>query len=372
MEGAVAQKFPYSQYMEREGIPVHEAVVGVEDVTQLPRGAWSRTGGLGTFIQLQGTFESQRGIYVAEIPGGGALEPEKHLYEEQIFVLHGRGAAQVWQGDRERLTFEWNEGSVVAFPRNTWHRLYNTGREPVIFMGVTSAPEVMNALDDLEYVFNSDYAFGDLYEGDGRYFIASDKRVKTGWYQGTHWYTHFIPDARLAALDALEQKVAGGQLTGYRMGKRFPHGHISAWPAGRYHKAHYHGPGAILLGLDGEGYVLAWPSEWGPRPYESVYGDRVYKVHWGRNSIYSPPNAYFHQHFNSGPGPAKHVAVYGADLPLGVHDMTAADGWKGFLTFREGGTLIEYRDEDPQIRKEFRETIGQRGIENKMPDELYE
>lgn len=39
-------------------------------------------GGLGTFIELQGSFESERGLYVAEIPGGEALNPERHLYEE--------------------------------------------------------------------------------------------------------------------------------------------------------------------------------------------------------------------------------------------------------------------------------------------------
>ena len=70
--------------------------------------------------------------------------------------------------------------------------------------------------------------------------------------------------------------MAGGQLTGYRMGDRFPHGHISAWPSGRYHKAHFHGPGAILLGLDGEGYVLVWPSELGPRPYQDGHEERAH------------------------------------------------------------------------------------------------
>jgi len=343
----ISNQFPYQAFMEREGLPIHHAVVGVDDVTALPRAPWARTGGLGTFIELTGTFQSERGIYVGEIPGGQELKPEKHLYEKQIYILQGRGVTQVWQGNRDKLTFEWSEGSVFAFPPNTSHQLYNGSSEPVVYMAVTTAPRIMNSLDDLDLVFNSDYQFVDLYRDGGTYFVSADTKTTEGWYEQQIWHTNFIPDARQAALDLLEQKVGGGMLTGYRMGPRFPHGHISQWPAGRYHKAHYHGPGAILLGLDGEGYVLAWDSTLGPRPYASGHGDEVYRVNWRRNSIYSPPNAYFHQHLNSGAGAAKHIAVYGAQLPLGVHNLRTEEGWKGFLSFNEGGTLIEYKDEDP-------------------------
>lgn len=368
----IGNQFPYQLYMEGEGIPIHHATVGVADVTALPRERWARTGGLGTFIQLTGTFQSENGIYVLEIPPGQALEPERHLFEAELFVLRGRGVAQVWQGDREKLTFEWNEGSVFAFPRNTWHRLFNGGNEPAIIMGVTTAPAVINTLQDVDFVFNCERDFGDLYRENGTYFVASDLRTKEGWYDQTIWHTNFIADARRTDLNALEQKITGGELTGYRMSQRFAHGHISRWPAGRYHKAHYHGPGAILLGLEGEGYVLAWDSRLGTHPYQDGHGDEVFRVDWGRNSIYSPPNAYFHQHLNSGPGPAKHIAVYGTQHPLGVHGLVAEDkSWKGFLSQAEGGTLIEHRDEDPQIRRDFEETLRAKGIECKMQSAVY-
>jgi quercetin dioxygenase-like cupin family protein len=360
--------FPYDHFVQREGIPLVSADVGLDDVTQLPRADWPRTGGKGTYIQLTGTFESERGIYVAELPGGGRLEPEHHLYEEQIFVLRGRGAAEVWQGSAEKLRFEWSEGSVFAFPRNTWHRLYNTTREPTIVMGVTTAPAIINRFDDVDYVFNCDYEFEDLYRETAGYFHAPDARTVEGWYNQSIWHTNFIPSVYAAALDPLERKVVGGLLTGYRMGKTFPHGHISEWPAGRYHKAHYHGPGAILLGLNGQGYVLAWPSALGPQPYAAGHADQVARVNWGRNSIYSPPNAWFHQHFNSGPGPARHVAVYGAALPLGVHGMEEETGWKGFKSVSAGGTLIEHEEEDPQIRADFERTLAAKGIASRMPD----
>jgi hypothetical protein len=96
-------------------------------------------------------------------------------------------------------------------------------------------------------------------------------------------------------------------------------------------------------------------------------------VDWGRNSIYSPPDAYYHQHFNTGAGIAKHISVYGANLPLGVHELVDEDmNWKGLLSVSEGGTLIEHRDEDPQIRKDFEETLRQKGIKYEMSSSLFE
>jgi quercetin dioxygenase-like cupin family protein len=366
-----SNEFPYDEFVQREGIPLVRAEVGIADVTQLPRADWARTGGKGTYVQLTGTFESERGIYVGEIPGGGKLDRERHLYEEQVFVLRGRGSAEVWQGSKngEKLSFEWGEGSIFAFPRNTWHRLYNGSREPAVFMGVTTAPRLMNALGDFDVVFNCEYDVPGLHgkAGGEDYFHEPDARSVEGWYDQSIWHTNFIANVYTARVDPLERKIPGGLLTGYRMGRIFPHGHISEWPAGRYHKAHYHGPGAILLGLDGEGYVLAWPSALGPHPYQDGHADQVIQVNWGRHSIYSPPNAWFHQHFNSGAGPARHVAVYGAMLPLGVHGMDEEAGWKGFKSIREGGMLIEHEDEDPQIRADFEQGLAAKGIQSQMP-----
>ena len=370
-----ASLFPYEEFMRREDIPIVEAMCGVDDVTQLPRKPWPRTGGSGTFIQMRGTFQSERGIYVAEIPGGGELNPERHLYEEEIFILQGRGLTEVSVKEGKAKTiFEWTEGSVFALPRNSWHKLINGGREPVIFMAVTTAPRVMNALVDIDVVFNCDYEFPGEFVGQPGYFKVGDERVKEGRFS-TIWYTRFIPDARAEFLDDLEQKVAGGQLTGYKMGKEFPHGHISEWPVGRYHKAHYHGPGAILIGLKGKGYVLLWPRELGTRPYQDGHEDKVMKVEWGPRSIYCPPDAWFHQHFSTGKEPARHVAVYGGRVPMSsartVIDRGDGNEFSGYVSFREGGTLIDYEDEDPEIRRRFAEKIQRDGIELKMPPVKY-
>jgi hypothetical protein len=38
---------------------------------------------------------------------------------------------------------------------------------------------------------------------------------------------------------------------------------------------------------------------------------------------------------------------------------------------RDGGTLIEYEDEDPEIRREFVERCRKNGVESRMPPITY-
>jgi quercetin dioxygenase-like cupin family protein len=374
---------PYEEWMEQEGIPIYEAVAGTGDVTTLPRKPWARTGGLGTFVQMLGPRQAERGVYVCEIPGGKALEPEKHLYQEAIVILKGRGLTEIWQEGSPKRSFEWAEGSLFAPPLNTWHHLINGSREPAIFLAFTSAPQVMNAFGPHDFIFNCDYKFLDQYDGREGYFTSRNNKIKEGRF-ATIWYTNFIPDVNAAVLDDLEHKVAGGQLTGYRMAGGFPNGHISAWPPGRYHKAHYHGPGTILCGLEGEGYVLVWPRNLGTHPYERGNGDKVLRIKWEPRSIYSPPDGWFHQHFNTGAGPARHVAIYPGGSPKPGYSSRVEEDYSGgladplysaeiggeisgYVSVREGGTLIDYEDEDPQIRNDFAQEIARKGIPLQMP-----
>ncbi len=354
--------------MEKEGIPIYKGLAHVEDVTELPRGPWARMGGYGTFILLEGTKQVVRKLmYVAEIPAGGALEPEKHLYDEVIYILRGRGLAEVWQeGESKRKrTFEWGERSLFTPPMNAWHRLVNGGREPVLFFGTTTAPQVMEFCRSIDFIFNCDYKFTDRYTGRADYFLTSEKRYKAG--SRPTWETNFVPDVNEALLDDMSAKAGpGGQITWIRMsGGAMPH--ISEWPAGRYHKAHFHSAGAVLLWLKSVGYALVWPREYGPHPFQDGHGDKVMKLNLKPGSVYNSgagPGDWFHQHFNTGPGPARHME------PLS-HGGSEAD-WSGVRSSRKkGGRLVEYEDEDPEIRRMFEEALRQNGVKCAMEPVVY-
>ena len=81
---------PYDRFMEAEGVPVFRGI-GVQRVQDLPMAPWKRLGGRGSYIQLYGT-EGLWGMYVVEVPGAGALKPEKHLFEKIALVIEGRGS----------------------------------------------------------------------------------------------------------------------------------------------------------------------------------------------------------------------------------------------------------------------------------------
>ncbi|HZT05955.1 MAG TPA: hypothetical protein VFC51_02925 [Chloroflexota bacterium] len=384
-------RFPYYRWMHAEGIPIHFEIAGISDVTAVPRAPWARTGrGSGAFLELTGTYQAERGMFVCEIPPGEALDVQHHLYEQFTLILQGTGATEVWQTNGPKRTFEWGKGSLFAPPKNTYYRMYNLGREPVLYLGVTTAPKVMNgmfagwavdrqaessrATSPFEFVFTCDYDFAGVYDASEDYFKRTENRVTQGRYNLSVWYTNFIPNVFDETVEDMEQKVAGGQLTGYRMAGGFPAGHISEWPVGRYHKAHYHGPGALLVGLKGKGYVNLWPHTLGIHPWQDGHADEVVMVEWGPNSIYAPPDGWYHQHMSSGRVPARHVAVYGA----GGSPMTTRLQGEGedetsvrFTPVREGGPLIDYEDEDPEVRRYFIEVNRKEGVECTMPPVTY-
>lgn len=66
----------------------------IEDLRMAQVGPWPRMGGKGAFINLVGS-EMSADAYLCEIPPGGSLNQERHMFEEMIFILEGRGATVI-------------------------------------------------------------------------------------------------------------------------------------------------------------------------------------------------------------------------------------------------------------------------------------
>lgn len=362
---ASMQRTTYAKWQRQEGLPIIEGY-GVEDLREVELGPWRRLGGKGAFIQLYG-IEGFTGMYVAEIPPGGSLEPERHMYEEVICVLQGQGATEVWQDGGRKHMFEWGAWSVFAPPLNSWHRLINGSNEPVRFMAVTNAPLIMDVFHNFEFVFSSPYQFADRYAGEETYFSVGTKRYSVG--RQNLWETNFIPDVREAGVDEKEIKGAGVRITQFELSGNGLVGHVAEWPVGRYQKAHYHAAGAVLLILRSQGYVLLWPKEVGIRPYEAGRGEEVVEVKWREGSIYCPPAGWFHQHFNVGKEKARQLATrFGSRIyPIGYHIAAKGQEDGAQISVRDGGTLIEYEDEDPQIRRNYEAALKANGLVCQMP-----
>ena len=160
---------PYDNYMEQEGVPVHRGI-GVQRVQDLPMKAWQRLGGKGSFIQLYGT-EGLWGCYVVEVPGAGALNVERHMYEEIYLVVEGSGTTEVWvEGSNKKHQFEWQTGSLFSVPMNSFHRLINSRSTPAVVLAATTAPNMVNLVRNLDFIFNCPYVFKDRYSDAEEFF----------------------------------------------------------------------------------------------------------------------------------------------------------------------------------------------------------
>ena len=351
-------KTPYETWVGRQGVPVIEGY-GVTDVNHHEFGRWERLGCNAYFILLKG-MEGITGMYVAEIPAGSATNQMQQLYEEVIYVMEGRGSTTLAAPDGQSHQFEWGPGSLFAIPLNTPHRLFASGQR-VRYVAFTTAPLVFDLFYNEDFIYNTPFRFAERFDGSPAWFQRDVHHAPTARGMGI-WETNFIPDLKKMVIDAAEVKGRGVQLTQFEIAGNSLIGHLAKWPVGQYHKAHHHGGGAILYIVQSEGFTLMWPNELGLRPYENGHGDEVVRVDWQPHSVLSPPTGWYHQHCNTGKEPALQLAMRNGSskFPFGVRK---AQQRKGVLTStREGGTMIEYEDEDPAVRKMYLEALERNGV----------
>jgi mannose-6-phosphate isomerase-like protein (cupin superfamily) len=359
----------YADWLRQEGVRTVDCFT-VEDVRELETAPWSRIGGKAVFINMYGLMEAGYGLYLAEIPPGGQLEPERVCCQKVVVIEQGTGTIEVWQeGDTRKHVFEWGRGSLFAIPTNAHHRMYNLGSEPAKFLVMNNMPEVMGGFDSMDFIFDCPYVFRKSFSGDDdRFFMETNNRYRHG--ATNVWETNFIRDIWDSDLGE-SQKGYGNRSVGFRMLNKTLAGHVHQWPVGRYQKAHYHGSGRLLHPIRSEGFVMLWPKELGNRPFEDGNGDEVVMEFWKAGGLYSPPGDWFHAHYNIGPEPARNLAFYGGwfeDLRPRLWGDTA----RVAVSTSEGGTLIEYPDEDPEIRRRFKALLDERGVPFDMPDSLFQ
>jgi mannose-6-phosphate isomerase-like protein (cupin superfamily) len=251
----------YERWMEREGVPIVERF-GVSDVQGLSLGRWNRLGCDGAYLQFRG-LDGVTGAYLGKISGGTMTEPENQLYEKVIYIIEGEGVAEFQQRGRVPQSISWKTGSLFSAPLNATHRLINHSKKPAFFLAVTTAPMILDHFHNEQFVFNSEFAFSDRYDGEDDYFNVREQRYLVA--NNPQWVceTNFIPDACKAALDAQRQKRADVKITQLEIAKNTLVGQVAEWPVGRYHKAQDHGGGGVVVILRSQGYSLMWPKEWG-------------------------------------------------------------------------------------------------------------
>ena len=368
------QPTPYDQFMVEEGIPVFRDL-GVSSVKNLPLKPWKRTGGRGTYIQLLGT-ETKWGCHLVEVPAAGALHPEKHMYEEIYIVVEGRGSTEVWlEGEGRKHVFEWQEGSMFSIPMNAMHRIVNATNSPALLLGGTTAPNVLNQIQNADAVFNNPYVFRDRFSGADDFYKYREE-IEPDPVRGLAMRrTNFMPEAVNCELPLDNRRSPGYRRVEPFMTNNTFYYWIGQHENGRYSKAHAHTSAAILICLKGEGYTYTWPEEYGVNPWRDGHADKIKRLDYGPFGMVSaaPGGArWYHQHFSVSKEPFRLMAWFGPHnpgrdpgAPGEKHtDYTAID-------VNEGGTAIPYWMEDPYIRKEYEEKLNRNGVEIRMKPEWY-
>jgi len=344
-------------------------------VQDLPRKPWKRLGGNGTYIQLLGT-EGLWGCFVVEVPGAGALNPEKHLYEEIYLVVDGRGTTEVWsEGNGKKLTFEWQRGSLFSIPLNAWHRIVNATSSPALLLAGTTAPNMINLLSNPDFIFNCPYTFKDRFDPSDDYYkykedIAPDPLRGLAMRQ-----TNIIPDAINCELPLDNRRSPGyRRIEPHMTGNNF-YLWIGQHENGRYSKAHAHGSAAVLVCLTGKGYTYTWPATLGQTPWQDGKGDQVRRQDYepvGLVSAAPMGGNWFHAHFGISKEPLRLSAWFGPNAPGRERGRPGEQHIDyGAIDIKDGGTAIPYYDEDPYLRKEYIETLKQEGVKSRMDDSLY-
>jgi hypothetical protein len=353
--------YTHDSWLEQQadkGVPLYRDCY-IDDLRNIELGHWDLRDCDTAFIRftdMEGITEAR----VQEIPAGGSLKPFKLGVDELVYVLQGRGFASVYneEGGSKR-DFEWSTRSAFVVPRNAWCQLRNMeGDSPARLLHFNYLPLGLTVVPDPEFFFNNSAITGSMIDdADANFFSEAKDVVKDftsawGLVGQTVWSGNFWPD--LLAWDKLTDmgaRGAGGKsIYMYVPGSEMS-AHMSVFPPYRYKKAHRHGPGRLIVIPGGEGFSIMWP-EGGEK--------KVYP--WHEGSALTPPDQWFHQHFNTGNTPARYFALHPPVQFLGKPEDS--DG-------NADGDNIEYPAEDPWIREMFEEELAKRGLESDMPPEAY-
>ena len=347
----------YLDFIHAEGMPIVEGF-GI-DLLGVETKPWARLGPVdGSYVHTSGRGDFLD-MYVLDIPPTRSTDPQKHLYEEVIYVLDGRGSTTIEASDGSRHSFEWGPKSLFALPLNARYQHFNTsGQRAARLAGVTNLPMVLNAFHNADFIFNNPFVFPERL-GEEKYFKGDGTFLPMR--PGRHmWETNFVPDLSTFKLIEWKERGAGGSNIMFVLADGTMHAHMSEMPVGTYKKGHRHGPDFHVFAVTGHGYSIYW--------YE---GDTEFqRFDWRHGAVFAPADRMFHQHFNTSPEPARYLAVAfgGLRYPFAEDKKRTFRGMD--VSIKDGGRQVEYEDQDQRIHRMYAEELAKWGMAPQMDDFL--
>jgi mannose-6-phosphate isomerase-like protein (cupin superfamily) len=348
---------PYLEWAAAEGVPIVEDFA--VDLNTVDTRSWSRMGVPGAFVHLKGRGDFMS-LFVIDLPPGEKSSPQRHLYEEVIYVLSGHGSTKL-EIDGKTHSFEWGPSSLFALPLNVPYQHFNaSGTEKARLISANNLTAMMNQFYDSDFIFNNPFVFRGRVRNE-EYFRGDGEMCETqrGRFM---WETNFVADVASFKLEAWDRRGAKSSNMRFSLAEGILHAHTSEMPVGTYKKGHRHGPDFHVLTLKGQGYSLFWRE-----------GDQDFiRIDWKPGVVFAPVDQIFHQHFNTSPFPARYLALAVGSLryPFTAQKRQIFLGVDQDV--KQGGAQFEYEDQDPRIHQIYLQELAKNGVKSGMSDYVDE
>lgn len=351
---------PHLEWVTKEQLPlVTGFAVNLMEVETKP---WARYDARGAIVKVDGAGDFLD-LWLLDIPGGGATSPQHHVFEEVVYVISGHGTTSIEAPGGKTHSFEWGPKSFFVIPLNAKYRHFNTsGTERALLASTTTFPIMINLLHDESFIFQDEWVFEERYGRDD-FFTGAGELIPRDLKKDRRniWETNFVPD--LGSFDQLpenDERGKGSHTVEFITGDNTMHSHMSEIPVGGYKKGHRHEAGFHIFPVTGQGYSLLWTDD----PAER------HRVDWEHGHVYSPPEQWWHQHFNVSMEPSRYLATFlGSNrYPLTVERRAT---YEHRSDLRRGGGQIEPEDELPEIFTIFEKELAERGYTPTMERPSY-
>jgi uncharacterized RmlC-like cupin family protein len=350
---------PFGDWVDNEGIPrIQELSVDLKTVETKP---WARFDAKGASVELHGRGDFIS-IFVIDLEPGGKTAPQQHMFEEVIYVISGHGSTTVVDAQGTKHTFEWGPRSLFALPLNAKYQHFNgSGTEPARLSSTNSLCIMLNLFHNDDFIFANNYRFPER-EGEANYFSGEGEYIpiKPG---RNMWETNFVPDLSAFELKAWAARGAGSSNMKFILADGTMHTHSSEMPVGTYKKGHRHGSDFHVFSVHGTGYSLLW--------YDM--DEKIERVDWEHGVVVAPPDAMFHQHFNTSATPARYLAIALGSMRYPFVDARRQHFGGGVDTsVEQGGAQIEYEDQDRRIHEIYLSELAKNQVQSQMGEIIDE
>ena len=232
----------------------------------------------------------QMDAILVEIPPGGQLAPHRHLAEEMIYIVSGKGYTLMWirPGDRKEQ-YDWAEGDMLSPSLNAWHQHFNASSDtPVRYISLTSAPLTYNVFRNTAFLSSSDFVFEERWKQG----ISQQPEYTPVGTEGAEVVRmrvgHHLPNLPGREMRNRRENVLGitirpeGDMAGNQ---------ILEWELREYQSENASSPGhrhpweTVYYVIDGQGYAILQRE-----------GEPRRRVNWQKGDLFIVEANEFHEH----------------------------------------------------------------------------